>query len=73
MFIREGILDPLSTAILAILKDTSIADETPSTRAINLLLIFCQVAQADVRVREAFCVRSIIIRIFVLQNAIELS
>jgi hypothetical protein len=54
MFVREGILDPLSTALLAILRDDTIEDEESSTRAINVLLLFCQVAQADGRVRDAF-------------------
>jgi len=62
MFVREGILDPLSTAMLAILRDTSIEDETPSARAIQVLLLFCQVAQADARVRDAFATRMIMSR-----------
>jgi len=62
MFVREGILDPLSTALLAILKDTTIVDEVPSARAINIVLLFCQVAQADARVRVAFATRTIMIR-----------
>lgn len=62
MFVREGILDPLSTAILAILKDASLGDDEVAARSINILLLFCQVAQADARVREAFAVRTIIIR-----------
>ena len=62
MFVREGILDPLSTALLAILKDKSIPDEEPSTRAFSVLLLFCQVAQADGRIREAFATRMIMTR-----------
>lgn len=61
MFVREGILDPLSTALLAVLDDKEITDEEPSARAVNVLLLFCQVAQADGRVREAFAMRSIMI------------
>lgn len=68
MFVREGILDPLSTALLSTLRDTALStDDTeegpsPSTRAITTLLMFCQVAQADIRVREAFASRTIMIR-----------
>ena len=68
MFVREGILDPLSTALLAVLKDMEIADEEPSARAVNVLLLFCQVAQADGRVREAFATRSIMIRVYHLPS-----
>jgi len=62
MFVREGILDPLSTAMLAILRDTAMQDEGPSARAIQVLLLFCQVAQADGRVRDAFATRMIMSR-----------
>jgi hypothetical protein len=62
MFIREGILDPLSTSLLAILRDTSITDEEASSRAISVMLLFCQVAQADPRVRDAFATRTIMMR-----------
>nr|WVH01951.1 cytokinesis protein [Naematelia aurantialba] len=69
MFVREGILGPLSTALLSILQDKDVdrddTDEAPSHshRAITTLLLFCQVAQADARVREAFASRTIMIRI----------
>ena len=59
---REGILDPLSSALLSILKDKSIEDDDSSTRAVNVLLLFCQTAQADGRVRDAFATRTIMIR-----------
>lgn len=62
MFVREGILDPLSTALLAILKDTTIETEEHSSRAVHVLLLFCQVAQADGRVRDAFATRMIMTR-----------
>lgn len=64
MFVREGILDPLSTALLSILNDTTLQDEEPGTRAINVLLLFCQIAQADARIREVFATRTIMIRTF---------
>ncbi|WWD18350.1 hypothetical protein CI109_102800 [Kwoniella shandongensis] len=63
MFVREGILDPLSTALLAILKDEEIEGEEEAARAIGVLLLFCQVAQADGRVKEAFASRTIMIRL----------
>lgn len=83
MFVREGILDPLSTALLAILRDTELggsigsagsalsgkgkekegeAESEHAERAMAVLLLFCQVAQADARVKEAFANRTIVIR-----------
>ncbi|OXG28291.1 STE-group protein kinase [Cryptococcus neoformans Ze90-1] len=89
MFVREGVIDPLSTALLAILKD-KLEDRCANddvngkgngemeegqgqergqfmmeqaSRAVGVLLFFCQVAQADARVREAFATRTIMIRL----------
>lgn len=65
MFVRENILDPLSTSILSIMKDQSLStDDDSCARAVNILLLFSQVAQADSRVRDAFANRSIMIRQF---------
>lgn len=81
-------MDPLSTALLAILKDKDEnrgANENENgngngemeerqgqeqgqsmmeqaSRAVGVLLFFCQVAQADARVREAFATRTIMMR-----------
>lgn len=81
-------IDPLSTALLAILKDKledicanddvngKVNGEMEegqgqergqfmmeqASRAVGVLLFFCQVAQADARVREAFATRTIMIR-----------
>nr|KIR86181.1 STE/STE11/CDC15 protein kinase [Cryptococcus tetragattii IND107] len=89
MFVREGVIDPLSTALLAILKDKDEnrgANENENgngngemeerqgqeqgqsmmeqaSRAVGVLLFFCQVAQADARVREAFATRTVMMRL----------
>nr|ODO01011.1 STE/STE11/CDC15 protein kinase [Cryptococcus depauperatus CBS 7855] len=76
MFVREGVIDPLSTALLAILKDEGMSRDKgvkegkdggsmvqQASRAIDVLLLFCQVAQADSRVREAFAARTVMIRL----------
>ncbi|WVO23738.1 uncharacterized protein IAS62_005094 [Cryptococcus decagattii] len=89
MFVREGVIDPLSTALLVILKDKDEnrgANENENgngngemeerqgqeqgqsmmgqaSRAVGVLLFFCQVAQADARVREAFATRTIMMRL----------
>lgn len=62
MFTREGILDPLSTALLALIKDAEVGEET-TKRAVDVLLLFCQVGQADVHVRAAFAHRTIMMRL----------
>lgn len=62
MFTREGILDPLSTALLALIKDAEVGEDT-TKRAVDVLLLFCQVGQADVHVRAAFAHRTIMMRL----------
>lgn len=62
MFTREGILDPLSTALLALIKDREVGEDT-TKRAVDVLLLFCQVGQADVHVRAAFAHRTIMMRL----------
>jgi len=61
MFTREGILDPLATALLAVIKDPEVVDDTPK-RAMEVLLLFCQVAQSDEHVRQGFATRTIMMR-----------
>lgn len=61
MFVREGVAEPLSTALLNIVKDSSEAAETSKKRILMLLLLFCQTGQADARIRVAFGSRSFII------------
>ncbi|WVR06241.1 hypothetical protein IAU60_003271 [Kwoniella sp. DSM 27419] len=66
MFVREGILDPLSTALLSILQDEDLREDPDAgqiDRAVTTLLLFCQVAQADRRVKEAFTSRTVMIRL----------
>lgn len=62
MFVREGILDPLSTSILSTMRDEEADPDDSCARAIGILLLFSQVAQADSRVRDAFANRSVMIR-----------
>lgn len=62
MFTREGILDPLSTALLALIKDSEVGEDA-TKRAVDVLLLFCQVGQADVHVRAAFAHRTIMMRL----------
>ncbi len=62
MFTREGIMDPLSTALLALIKDKD-ADEDVTKRCLDVLLLFSQVAQADSHVRQSFAERTIMMRL----------
>jgi hypothetical protein len=61
MFVREGIADPLSSALLNIVKDISSDAEAAKQRILVLLLLFCQTGQADARIRVAFGSRSFVI------------
>lgn len=62
MFTREGIMDPLSTALLALIKDPD-TDEDVTRRCLDVLLLFSQVAQADSHVRASFAERTIMMRL----------
>jgi len=57
MFIREGLLDPLTSALV----NVSDQDEI-HTRIASILLVFTQVSQSDVHVRAAIGTRQIIRR-----------
>lgn len=61
MFVREGVAEPLSTALLNIVKDTSGEAETAKRQILGLLLLFCQIGQGDARIRDAFGSRSFVI------------
>lgn len=59
MFIREGLLDPLSNALV------NVASKEPSEihhRIASILLVFTQVSQSDVHVRAAIGTRQIVRR-----------
>lgn len=61
MFVREGVAEPLSAALLNIMKDSSQEAETSKKRILMLLLLFCQSGQSDARIRDAFGTRSFVI------------
>ncbi|WWC62426.1 uncharacterized protein I303_105022 [Kwoniella dejecticola CBS 10117] len=77
MFVREGILDPISTALLSILKDDEVKQgdkeemELAISRTVSTLLLFCQVAQSDGRVRDAFGDRGVMTRILKACNSLS--
>ncbi|PPR05399.1 hypothetical protein CVT24_008013 [Panaeolus cyanescens] len=64
MFIREGLLDPLSAALLnaVSIKGTRDIIETKK-KVIQILLVFSQVSQSDIHVRKAMGTRQVIRRL----------
>ena len=63
MFIREGLLDPLSSALINVIsaKDNQRASEMKS-RILQIILVFSQVSQSDAYVRNAIGTRKVIRR-----------
>ena len=63
MFIREGLLDPLSSALINVTngKGCDTAGEM-KTKIMQIILIFSQVSQSDVYVRNAIGTRKVIRR-----------
>lgn len=59
MFIREGLLDPLSSALLNVMGSQG---SEMKQKIIQILLVFSQVSQSDIHVRNAMGTRKIIRR-----------
>ena len=64
MFIREGLLDPLSSALINIASAAGDATETAS-KLINIILVYTQVSQSDAHVRSTLGTRQIVRRAYV--------
>jgi len=62
MFIREGLLDPLSLALLNVMAIRGDSTLETKMKIIQTLLIFCQVSQSDVHVKNALGTRQVIRR-----------
>ncbi|KAF7966406.1 hypothetical protein HWV62_38446 [Athelia sp. TMB] len=60
MFIREGLLDPLSSALLNVMGSQG---SEMKHKIIQILLVFSQVSQSDIHVRNAMGTRKIIRRL----------
>lgn len=58
IFIREGIADPLAATLLSVVKDDASDMEQSRLQILSTVLLFCQVAQSDQRIREALGTRS---------------
>ncbi|KAI0351403.1 kinase-like protein [Trametes cingulata] len=63
MFIREGLLDPLSSALLNVMSSRGSAAADMNKKIIQIILVFCQVSQSDIHVRNALGTRKVVRRL----------
>ncbi|KAK2465312.1 hypothetical protein APHAL10511_002666 [Amanita phalloides] len=63
MFIREGLLDPLSAALLNVMTNKGGQAMAMKKKIIQIMLVFCQVSQSDIHIRNALGTRKVIRRI----------
>ncbi|OCH90450.1 kinase-like protein [Obba rivulosa] len=63
MFIREGLLDPLSSALLNVMASRGEVAAEMNHKIIQILLVFCQVSQSDIHVRQALGTRKVVRRL----------
>ncbi|CAL1713540.1 unnamed protein product [Somion occarium] len=63
MFIREGLLDPLSSALLNIMTSRGESAAEMNQKIIQIILVFCQVSQSDIHVRQALGTRKVVRRL----------
>ena len=66
MFIREGLLDPLSAALLNVMTNKGGQAMAMKKKIIQIVLVFCQVSQSDIHIRNALGTRKVIRRGFIL-------
>lgn len=62
MFIREGLLDPLSAALLNVMSSRGKTSIDMKMKIIQILLVFSQVSQSDIHVRNAMGTRKVVRR-----------
>ncbi|KAL1746839.1 hypothetical protein HDZ31DRAFT_33179 [Schizophyllum fasciatum] len=63
MFIREGLLDPLSAALLNVMASQGESSMEMKMKIIQILQVFAQVSQSDIHVRNALGTRKVIRRL----------
>ncbi|KAF9468656.1 hypothetical protein BDZ94DRAFT_686290 [Collybia nuda] len=71
MFIREGLLDPLSAALLNVMANRSTPSTEMKMKIIQILLVFSQVSQSDIHVRNALGTRKVIRRLLRASELLE--
>ena len=62
MLIREGLLDPLSSALINVMSTRGEGALEMKSKIIQIILVFCQVSQSDIHVRNALGTRKVIRR-----------
>ena len=62
MFIREGLLNPLSSALINVMAADADTSAEMKSKIIQILLVFCQVSMSDVHVRNALGTRMVVRR-----------
>ena len=60
MFIREGLLNPLSSALINVMAADPSTSAAMKAKIIQIILVFCQVSQSDVHVRNALGTRMVV-------------
>lgn len=64
MFIREGLLDPLTSALLNMMATRGEVADQMKKKIVQIVLVFSQVTQSDIHVRNALGTRKIVRRKF---------
>ena len=62
MFIREGLLDPLTSALLNMMATRGEVADQVKKKIVQIVLVFSQVTQSDIHVRNALGTRKIVRR-----------
>lgn len=62
MFIREGLLDPLTSALLNMMATRGEVADQMRKKIVQIILVFSQVTQSDIHVRNALGTRKIVRR-----------
>ena len=70
MFIREGLLDPLSSALLNVMVNSGDTASEMKNKIIQIIRVFCQVSQQDIHVRNALGTRKVVRRTFTMITGI---
>jgi hypothetical protein len=66
LFIRGGLLDPLSSALLNVMASCGEAAADMKRKIIQILLVFCQASQSDIHVRNALGTQKVVRRAYLV-------